>query len=374
MANHAAKLSKSEIQRWLPTMTERFALRGRAPIGERSGFGAVWEALDTWLDRKVAIKISHADLCDEILLCRDIEGQTVRIFDYFRGEGGWNAYVMELLTKPTWITLSAFIKEHKYKASDLQHYFDCFEILYAALEGLADIHGRPYSRQGRFVHADIKPANLFLLRQPKKHANTVFRMPEHKSMLRIIDMGISTLRGELNKGGTPGYDYCCHKSEVVVRQGHDLYSLGITFLQLLTGELPDHSVMEHKARIRAFVARQSSGSHFVDELAIELARLCARAATQPGITARSVLSDLDSQVFEVNPLYWLTLRAINKELEQGLKKSDLAEYLFPKLSAFYGWKNRTEGRIDQLKGLIGDMHEQQMLRREGGSQRYFVRG
>lgn len=370
MANHAAKLSKAEIQRLLPVMTERFALRGKAPIGERSGFGAVWKALDTWLDREVAIKISHDDLCDEILLCRDIEGQTVRIFDYFKGEDGWNAYAMELLEAP-WMTLSRFIEQHKYKANDLQHYFDCFEIVYEALRGLADIHGRPYSRKGRYVHADIKPANLFFLCQPKKRANTVFRMPDHEPMLRIIDLGISTPRGELNFKGTPAYDY---PKKLEARVGHDLYSLGITFLELLTGERPDHSVMEHKARIRTFVARQSSGSKFVDELAIELARKCARAATQANVTARSVLSELDSQVFEVSPLYWLTLRAINKGLKQGLKKSELAEYLLPQLAAFHGWKNRTEGRVDQLKGLIGDMYEQEMLLREGGSQRYFVRG
>ena len=369
MANHAEKLGKAQIKTLLPAMAERFVLQGQGPIGEPSGFGAVWQATDKWLDREVAIKISRSDLSDEISLCRDIEGQTVRIFDYFRGEGGWNAYAMELLEAP-WMTLSSFIEQHKYKANDLQHYFDCFEIVYEALQGLTDIHGRPYSRKGRYVHADIKPANLFFLCQPKKRANTVFRMPDHEPMLRIIDLGISTPRGELNFAGTPAYDY---PKKLEARVGHDLYSLGITFLELLTGELPDHSVMEHKARIRTFVAQQSSGSHFVDEIAIELARICARAATQPGITARSVLDELYSRVFEVNPRYLLTLRAINKGLEQGLKKSDLAEYLFPKLSAFYGWQNRTEGRIDQLKGLIGDMYEQQMLLRESGSQRYFVR-
>lgn len=369
MANHAEKLRKADIQLLLPALTERFVLRGRGPIGERSGFGAVWKALDSWLDREVAVKISHSDLSDEIVLCRDIEGQTVRIFDYFRGEDGWNAYVMELLERP-WITLSKFIDQHKYKENDLQHYFDCFEIVYEALLGLADIHGRPYSRKGRYVHADIKPANLFFLCQPKKRANTVFRMPVHEEMLRIIDLGISTPRGELNFAGTPAYDY---PKKLEARVGHDLYSLGITFLELLTGARPDHSVMEHKARIRAFVAQQSSGSHFVDELSIELARMCARAATQASITARSVLNDLDSQIFEVNPLYWLALRAINKGLSQGLKKSDLAEYLFPQLAAFYGWQNRTEGRIEQLKGLVGDMYEQKMLLREGSSLRYFVR-
>ncbi|WP_025110487.1 hypothetical protein [Pseudomonas sp. H1h] len=369
MANPAERLSKADIERLLPELAQRFVLRGKAPIGERSGFGAVWKALDSWLDREVAVKISHADLSDEIVMCRDIEGQTVRIFDYYRGEDGWNGYVMELLVKP-WVTLSAFIKQHKYKANDLQHYFDCFEIVYEILLGLADIHGRPYSRQGRYVHADVKPANLFFLCQPKKRANTVFRMPTHEEMLRIIDLGISTPRGELNFSGTPAYDY---PKKLEARVGHDLYSLGITFLELLTGKRPDHSVMEHKARIRAFVAEQSSGSHFIDELAIELVCQCARAATQLRITARSLLSGLDSRIFEMNPLYWLTLRAINKTLTDSMKKADLAAHLFPILAPFYGWQNRTSVRIEQLKGLLTDMYEQQMLLRDGVSHRYFVR-
>lgn len=369
MTNPARKLRKSDIKGLLPELIQRFTLLGKAPIGERSGFGAVWEAHDSWLDRKVAVKISHTDLREEIVLCRDIEGQTVRIFDYYRGEEGWNAYVMELLEVP-WITLSTFIKRHTYKPNDLQHYFDCFEIVYEALLGLADIHGRPYSRQGRYVHADIKPANLFFLCRPKKHLNTVFRMPAHEEMLRIIDLGISIPRGELNFSGTPAYDY---PKKLEARLGHDLYSLGITFLELLTGECPDHTVMEHKARIRGFVARQSSGSHFIDELAIDLACQCARAATQTRITARSLAIALDAQAFDVNPLYWLTLRAINKTLSHGMTKAELADHLFPILAPYYGWLNRSVSRIEQLKGLLTNMYEQQMLLRDGFSHRYFVR-
>jgi len=369
MTNPASALRKSDIGSIFPQLTERFALQGKAPIGERSGFGAVWKAKDRWLNREVAVKISDSDLCAEIVLCRDIEGQTVRIFDYYRGKDGWNAYVMELLGSP-WMTLSAFVEQHKYKANDLQHYFDCFQIVYEALLGLADIHGRPYSRKGRYVHADIKPANIFFLCQPKKRGNTVFRLPAHEEMLRIIDLGISTARGERNPYSTPAYDY---PSKLEAREGHDLYSLGITLLEMLTGKLPDHSVMEHKARIRTFVAQQSSGSHFVDEFAIELVRKCARAATQSRITARSLLKDLDNEIFELNPLYWLTLRAINKTLDDSVKKNDLAEHLFPILAPYHGWQNRISDRIEQLKGLLTDMYEQRMLLRDGTSHRYFVR-
>ena len=56
-----------------------------------------------------------------------------------------------------------------------------------------------------------------------------------------------------------------------------------------------------------------------------------------------------------------------------MKQADLAVHLFPILAPFYGWQNRTSVRIEQLKGLLTDMYEQQMLLRDGVSHRYFVR-
>lgn len=367
MSNAARQLDLTEIYDLFPLVNERFDLE--QPIGEPSGFGAVWLAYDRWLDREVALKISKADLSSEVLLCRDIEGQTVRIYDYFRGEKPWNAYSMELLDT-SWRTLSSWIAAHDYRGQDLQHYFDCFEVIYDALRGLVAIHGRPYSREGRYVHADIKPANLFFLCQPKKRPNTVFRMPVHQDMVKIIDMGISTRRGEFNFCGTPAYDYP-HKLES--RQGHDLYSLGLTFLELLTGELPDHATMDHKARIKAFIAVHSSGSQYIDDLAVELARQCARAATQPAITARSLLAWLDDVLFDLSEANLLLLRAIHLHVPAGLKKDDLASAVFPHMAGYFGWQNQTAGRIEFLKEMIADMYGQGLLLREDGSYRYFIR-
>ncbi|MCD5329926.1 serine/threonine protein kinase [Chromobacterium piscinae] len=367
MGNAARKLDVIEIHNLFPQINLRFDLEEQ--IGEPSGFGAVWLAYDRWLDREVALKISQTDLSSEILLCRDIEGQTVRIYDYFRGENGWHAYSMELLHS-SWRTLSSWIETHRYREHDLQHYFDCLEVMYDALRGLAAIHGRPYSREGRYVHADIKPANLFFLCQPKKRPNTVFRMPAHQDMVKIIDMGISTQRGGYNNAGTPAYDYP-YKQDC--RPGHDLYSLGLTFLEMLSGTLPTHHTMEHKTRITTFVTAASSGSAFIDNLAIELARQCARAATQLAITARSLLAWLDEKLFELNEANLLLLRSIHHHLLGAMKKDELASAAFPYMAAYFGWKNQTVGRIEFLKVMIADMYAQGLLVRDGSSYRYFVR-
>lgn len=367
MANVITHLSKKNIEDLLPDMAKRFTLQGRNPIGEHSGFGTVWKALDTWLNREVAIKISNTDLSDEIMLCRDIEGQTIRIFDYFRGKGNWNAYAMELL-EPPWITLSTFIEKHKYQQNDVQHYFDCFEIVYYTLLGLREIHGRPYCRQGRYVHADIKPANLFIFCNPQKSRNTVFRMPEHDQVIKIIDMGISTPRGEINFAGTPAYDYP-EKQEA--RPGHDLYALGIIFLEMLGGELPDHGTMAHKTRINKAVTGNTSGSMFIDGLAIEFTHKCARAATQPIITAEKLIAFLDKVLFGEDAARLIAIRAINKYLGAGLKKNELAGFLFPHLASYYSWKNKSAIRLEMLNEFVADMYTQKMLERDGHS--YFVR-
>lgn len=121
------KISKRKVEELFPQLQPRFALYGTEPIGQPSGMGLVWKARDTWLEKYVAIKISDQDLTPEIQLCHDIEGQTVRVYEYFRGQGDWNGFVMELLETP-WCNLSKYISAHKYKENDLQHCFDCFEI------------------------------------------------------------------------------------------------------------------------------------------------------------------------------------------------------------------------------------------------------
>lgn len=364
MTNAASALTKTHIKKIFPAIAERYALIGRGPIGEASGFGAVWKAHDQWLDRDVALKFSDHDMAEELRLCRDSEGQTVRVYDYFRSESGWNAYAMELLESP-WISLRSFIENHKYKTGDLQHYFDTFEIVQSMLSGLGHIHGRPYSRTGRFVHADIKPDNLFLRLLPKKRARTVFRLPAADTLVKIIDMGISTGNGQFLMGHTPAYSPKKH----VARRGADMYAIAVTLLELLTGELPDHDTMQHKARIRTFVAKKSSGSAYFDELAIDFASRCATASSRPGETARVHLRYMDEEVFGIDGLELMAMRAIVKEYSGGAKKQDLADFLFGILAPAYQWQNRTEYRLAAMKEMVMRLYDKGMLKLRG--QHYF---
>jgi serine/threonine protein kinase len=365
MTNAASALTKLQIRKIFPSVAERYELLGHRPIGEPSGFGAVWKARDLWLGREVALKVSNSDMTDELRLCRDIEGQTVRVYDYFRSDAGWNAYAMELLEAP-WMSVSGFIEGHKYKLGDLQHYFDCFEIARSLLSGLSQIHGRPYSRAGGFVHADIKPDNLFLLLAPKKRAGTVFRLPPADSLVKILDMGISTAHGNALFAYTPAYS----PKKKVARPGVDLYAVAVTFVELLTGERPCRKTMGHKARIRAFIGTMPSGSDYIDKIALEFASNCANACSRPGETVRIHSRYLDNQVFSINGLDLTALRAIGKNFPGGAKKDELAEFLFGILAPSHRWKNRTEQRLEWLKEMVTGLYQNDMLSLRG--QRYFA--
>jgi len=364
-------LDKDEIYKLFPQFLGRYTLQGDCAIGEPSGFGTVWKAHDHWLSRDVAIKISAQSLGDEIALCRDIDGETVRIFDFYHSDvdPDFQAYAMELLEAP-WATLSAYIKNRKYKPNDIQHYFNSFEIIRAVLAGLASIHGRPYSR-GKIVHADIKPGNVFVLKNTKPRPFNVFRMPSHGEFVKIIDLGISVQKGKYLYAYTPGYRPA---GVTVAHPGCDLYALAVTFIKLLTGQLPSLKEISDKRSIRKLLAGHSSGSTHIDEMATDFVTRCKNAATQQAITARSLVDWLDKKLFETEQLSLLCLLKIVKGVNAPMSKNDLAELVYPEIAKWFSWKNRTSNRFDFAKGVIADFYKDGVLVKTQGSNLYSAKG
>jgi|Hof3ISUMetaT_19_FD_contig_123_1541_length_23023_multi_9_in_0_out_2_2 serine/threonine protein kinase len=363
--NPASMLSKAQIYDIFPDIHQRYELEGCGPIGDDSGFGAVWRAKDRWIGTTVAIKISDEELSDEVRICREAT-ETVRTFDFYRSPQGWDAYAMEHLAYP-WKTVSSHIATRRYKNKNIQHYFDTFEIMKGVLHGLTKLHGKPYQKTGKFIHADIKPANIFFYTKVRKRPHTVFRMPGFTEMVKLIDLGVGVEKGRDIVGYTQMYR---PPGISIAEPGYDLYATAVSFIELLTGTPPSHDQMKHKARLRKHLQSYSSGSKYIDELALTFASKCKNATTQTATTASSLLRLLDEGLFNLEPLKLICVRALATGLRGEATKSTLIDVLYEPVASYWGWKRSSKKR----KMLIGDyitaLREDNLLQ-VGKTKRYY---
>ncbi len=186
----------------------------------QGGMGVVYKALDTLLERVVAVKMVSTNLdADPELRTRFFrEGRAagqlshrniVTIFDL--GEENGTAYIaMEFLEGEDLRT-----RLHRSEPMDLR---SKIRIMTEVCEGLAHAHERDV------IHRDIKPANIFVTRS---------------GPVKILDFGLArTISSDLTSGGramgTPNYMSPEQVRGEKVDNRTDIFSLGVSFYELLT--------------------------------------------------------------------------------------------------------------------------------------------
>jgi predicted Ser/Thr protein kinase len=204
-----------------------FPSGGRYEILEeigRGGMGVVYEARDKRLDRVVAVKrlpdALGADPNAVALLLREARSAArlnhrniVTVHDVDRDDGAWfivmerleGELLSEVLARQGRLSPPAVIRVARQVAA-----------------GLA------YAHERGIVHRDVKPSNLFVTRD---------------RLVKLMDFGVAKIVEEARRkktliGGTPSYMSPEQAAGEPVDGRTDLYALGATLFELLTGEVP----------------------------------------------------------------------------------------------------------------------------------------
>lgn len=189
----------------------------------RGGMGAVYRAQDTRLGRTIAVKILNPKQhTPETIRRFEREARAaaalshagiVHVYDFDRG---FDSYfiAMELVEGPT---LGQLVRE---EPAFVRSYF--FLIARQILDAVA------YAHEHHVIHRDLKPANM------------VFAQ---RRQIKILDFGIARRLDEMDGGasGATGTPFYMAPEQILgddPSERSDIYSLGVTFFQLLTGSLP----------------------------------------------------------------------------------------------------------------------------------------
>jgi serine/threonine protein kinase len=196
----------------------------------RGGMGVVWLALDTRVDVTVALKFLPDVVARDAESVEELKRELrrglnlthpgiVRVYSFEQDETG-AAIAMEYVDGPT---LSSLKLKRRGSCFDCDELLPYVEQLCAALD---------YAHhEARIVHRDLKPRNLML---------------NSKGRLKIADFGVATSIAETlsrsaarNDGsGTPPYMSPQQAFGENPSPSDDIYSLGATLYELLTGRPP----------------------------------------------------------------------------------------------------------------------------------------
>ena len=190
----------------------------------RGGMGVVYRARDTRLDRMVALKRLSEHIRDHpravALLMQEARSAArlnhpniVTVYDVDFDDGAY-FITMELMEGQP---LNAVLQQRGRLTPKA-----------AAWVGQHAATGLAYAHERRIVHRDVKTANLFVTRERS---------------LKVMDFGLAKMVEEVRRrasliAGSPSYMAPEQAQGLEVDGRADLYALGVTLFELLTGRLP----------------------------------------------------------------------------------------------------------------------------------------
>ncbi|MBC7541134.1 MAG: serine/threonine protein kinase, partial [Candidatus Sericytochromatia bacterium] len=280
----------------------------------RGGMGVVYEALDSRLDRRVAIKtidLPHDDSVspeayEELVARFQTEAKAiaklshpniVTIYDYGQTEDGRQYMVQELLQGRS---LAQMLQTYAPLPIDL--------VIKASIQACQALD---YAHDAGIIHRDVKPGNMILL---------------DIGTLKLMDFGIARLEtgsAGMTKAGNILGSLLYISPEQLINAGKvdrraDIYSLGVSIYEMLTGRLP-------------------YGGDNIGELVM---------AIMQSVPGRP--SQINPQVLQ--PLEDIILRAMSKEADKRFARASEMAQALNQLSGFGGGTGPRVGGATQIGG------------------------
>ncbi len=244
----------------------------------QGGMGFVYRVEHLAMNRQLALKVLRSDQVTETAWRRfQTEAQAiarldhiniVKIYDMSHSENGLPYYTMDLLTGESLAELLSYL--------DILPLKQALPIFRQVCAGLA------YAHERGIIHRDIKPANIMLLSQSNRAGGKIVKIVDFGiAKLTAIDGGASqgvTRPGEVF--GSPLYMSPEQCAGSAVDHRTDIYSVGVTFFEILTGSTPFagntavETTMMHQSMEAPTLNSQVSGSNF--QFPSELERIIAK--------------------------------------------------------------------------------------------------
>lgn len=246
----------------------------------RGGMATVYSAVDTRLDRTVAVKIMHEHLAqDEEFVSRFIREakaaaalshpNLVQVYDQGWNQGGIPAVFLVMEYVP-----GATLRDHLFAVGQLGAQ-ESLEILDQVLTALI------YAHRGGIIHRDIKPENIMITADGRAKLGDF-------GLARAVSTG-NTLTADANVlMGTVAYLAPEQVQRGIADVKSDIYSLGIVLFEMLTGKKPYEGETPIQIAYRHVHDRVPAPSTLTPAITKDVDMLVLRAtAPDPGLRYQS---------------------------------------------------------------------------------------
>jgi serine/threonine-protein kinase len=250
------------------------------------GMGRVYKAIDTTLQRDVAVKVLSSRVVEApetlerfrseaITLGRLSHPNIASVYSFLEIKGEY-LLVMELVTGET---LEDLVKREGPLSPKRAS-----ELICQALNGLEHAHSK------NIIHRDIKPSNL---------------MVTEDGVVKLMDFGIAKmaegpkLTREGKAPGTPEYMSPEQIQGLPLDARSDLYSMGVVLFELLTGDVPFHGDTDFEL-MRAHIDVQAPSIKSPSSAGVELDRIIQRSLSKTAAKRFASASEMRSELQKVS--------------------------------------------------------------------------